>query len=54
MEEQGETGEQLAEIRRLVRQIWIMMIIAIALVVVPMVLFGCSVLGVILFEFVPH
>ncbi len=54
VEDEQVVMEELAKIRRMVRQIWIMMIIVIAFVAVPVFLFGCSVIGVILFEFLPH
>ena len=55
----GETEEkdvlqELHAIRRFVRQTWIMMIALLVVVVVPTVFVGCSLLGVILMEFLPH
>jgi hypothetical protein len=46
--------QELHAIRRFVRQTWIMMIVLLVVVVVPTVFVGCSLLGVILMEFLPH
>ena len=46
--------QELQAIPRFVRQTWIMMIVLLVVVVVPTVLVGCSLLGVVLMEFLPH
>jgi len=52
--EEKDVLQELQAIRRLVRQTWIMMTILSVVVVVPTVLVGCSLFGVILVEFLPH
>jgi len=52
--EEKELLEELRAIRHLVRQTWIMVIVLVAVVAVPAVLLGCSTVGVILMEFLPH
>jgi len=52
--EEKDVLQELQAIRRLVRQTWIMMIALLVVVVVPTVFVGCSLLGVILMEFLPH
>ncbi len=54
MAEQQVTIETLSEIRRFVRQIWVMVLILVILVAVPMICLGCSVIGLIGIEFLPH
>ena len=49
-----EPLEELHAIRRFVRQTWIMMIVLLVVVVVPTVFVGCSLLGVVLVECLPH
>jgi len=52
--EEKELLEELQAIRRFVRQTWIMMIVLLVVVVVPTVLVRCSLLGVVLMQFLPH
>jgi hypothetical protein len=52
--EEKELLEELRAIRHLVRQTWIMVIVLVAVVAVPTVLFGCTMAGMILIEFLPH
>ena len=46
--------QELQAIRRFVRQTWIMMIVLLVVVAVPTVFVGCSLLGVVVIEFLPH
>lgn len=52
--EEKDVLQELQAIPRFVRQTWIMMIVLLVVVVVPTVLVGCSLLGVVLMEFLPH
>jgi hypothetical protein len=52
--EEKELLEELRVICHLVRQTWIMVIVLVAVVAVPSVLFGCTMAGMILIEFLPH
>ena len=54
MNEQQPTREELTEIRRFVRQIWVMAVILIVLVALPLIVLACSTLGLIAIEFLPH
>jgi aspartate/glutamate racemase len=52
--EEKELLQELKAIRHLARQTWIMVIVLVAVVAVPAVLLGCTTVGMILLEFLPH